>query len=482
MGSVISNFQRLFTCLVVVSFINYLPLFQNGQIKLSECHDVRGYYSEFYEDEKGLLLAALNHQSQQFSKNRVIHNAKFGLGHRLSKISNAWHLAKSLNVTRLELQWKDCQGIANIFPRLFGSEYIDVTGVNGTENHNSNNNSKSILISNDVSGYYAASTYKSHQVPFSAKVYKGENSPWLNKLDSDLELCKILRQRFVGKKDVNRFMEKHDFLGHFVVGLHLRLGNSEPGHFATSERGGSGEQEEFVQNMLDLLRYFLESVQKSHPERFTNCKQSLPKKKPLIFLATDTPKFIPFIVTYTRLWGVQTVVMEQMRLDEGTTWYKLKKGEECLQGWHEMILDTMLLSSSDVLISPKYSTFAQILPLPLVFDHGGVLGPHFCEMSESARAMTCLEDKNTWLWRDNEEKMFHYSLLNEDKLDLPVVHALTTHLPDVELSPHYADAKNFIEKEDVGTLTNISYGAEFDPKYRWEVACPDCTDFTFSEN
>mmetsp|Transcript_15471 Transcript_15471/g.32715 ORF Transcript_15471/g.32715 Transcript_15471/m.32715 type:complete len:518 (+) Transcript_15471:100-1653(+) len=514
-----ASFQRrLLTCLIVVCCLVYQLAFV-GDIHThtrssSACHSVdatgdvgsnsnrqpswssssSSYYPEF--DEHGGQLKSNSTFEFRFS-NKVVHVAKFGLGHRLSKVGCAWHLAKSLNVTRLELKWNDCRGIDNIFPLLFGSDHVDVPGTEelALEANRTGNINKSLRITNDVDGYYGANNYKWHRVPLSADVYKGEHSPWLEKLDSELQLFKMLRRRFAGKEDAIRFMEEHNFRDRFVIGVHLRLGNDEPLNFVSSGRGVD-DQLEFVHNMLDLLRSFLERLQRSHPERFRTCEGR--PRRPLIFLATDSPKFIPVIVDDTRLWtfndtalwgvndtsrlgSVQTVVMEQLRVDEGVTFYKLTQGEECLRGWREMILDSILLSFSDVLISPRHSSFAQILPVPLVFDRGGgVPGPHFCEMSGSARTMVCLEDMRTWLFRDDKEKMFHYSILNDDdESEPPVVHTLLTHIPDVEVSPHYAEAKKYMEQEDTA-LTSMEYGAEFSPKYRWRLACPGCTDFTFT--
>jgi hypothetical protein len=141
----------------------------------------------------------------------------------------------------------------------------------------------------------------------------------MEKLASDVEFYRILLRRFVLRKELQQFMEEHHFQDHFVLGVHLRLGNGERQHFLQAKRG-VGNEFVFVSNLIELLRQFLLSIQASHPERFavtspTNCL--LPnKKRPLIFLATDSAKHIPFIMDAARLIGVETVVLPQVRSEK----------------------------------------------------------------------------------------------------------------------------------------------------------------------
>jgi len=452
-------------------------------------------YSYYPEFEESFTPSINNNSANELNfTNKVIHRAQFGLGHRLDKISNAWHLTKALNLTRMELIWRDCSGEGNIFPHLFGSDHIDVPGseraamgANALRNVH-----KNIYATNDVAGYYGGQNFKDHQVPLSEQVYKGDDSPFLEKQDSDLQLFQILRQRFVGKEDAIRFMEEHNFRDHFVVGLHLRLGNDEPSHFTTSGRGVEN-QLEFVYNLIDLIRSFLESLQISHPERFVNnevgggdcppSSSSWKTKPPLIFLATDSPKFIPIIANDTSLFGVKTIAMPQIRVETGVTFYQLKAGAKCLRGWQEMFMDSMLLSFSDVLIAARYSSFTQILPMTLVFDRGSKNhGPRFCEVSDTAKRMTCLEDVRTWLFRDNAQKMFSYSIDGENVTVDAVVHRLGTHFPDVVVPDKYSMAASFLDSSKTVDRRHggMVYGPTFDPKYRGKLACPGCVDFIFT--
>lgn len=198
-----------------------------------------------------------------------------------------------------------------------------------------------------------------------------------------MELYRILLRRFVGKGQVMHFMSANKFKEHFVIGLHLRLGNGEKSHFEMAGRGVKNELE-FVHNLLDLLKKFVKALQDSHPQRFTSdeCSQSTQSKEPLIFLATDSPKYIPLVSNYTKQFGIETVVMPQIRVEKGVT-FTTKGGAKCAKGWYDMMLDDILLSFSDVLVAARHSTFTQSMPMPLVFDrNSGIGGPHFCEVND----------------------------------------------------------------------------------------------------
>ena len=416
--------------------------------------------------------------------NNLLHDAEFGLGHRLTKMSSAWHLTKALNLTRMEFRWVSCAGYPSIFPRLFGSSFIDVPGTEEaavTANAAGNVN-KTVVIVNDVSGYYSGKNYKHHKVEFP------HNSPFLDKLESDLEFYKLLRAKFNGRRNVTKFMQEYRFKEHFVIGLHLRLGNGEEFHFVESGRNVSNEYE-FTYNLIDLIRSFLEKVEKTHPERFRNeyereggCLPYHKRKTPLLFLATDSPKFIPIIGNMTQSFGVETIVFPQLRLESGVTLSLSKKGKKCIHGWQCMIFDQILLSYSDVLIAARPSTFTQTLPMSLVFDHGDSRsnsGPHFCEVSDSALTMVCLEDVRTWLFREDTSKMFTYWISSVIPME-SVNHDLSVHLPDNIVSNEQSRAEKFLlNQSETGKFHYRGEGQVFDPKYRNEAPCPKCEEFTF---
>ena len=451
---------------------NQINIIDNKTCKLPA--NISHSYLKF--DEISNTTTSITSQ-QTIQTNKLVHHAMFGLGHRFAKMSCAWHLTKSLNLTQMQLSWTtDCDNdesgeVVNIFSKLFGNDIIHVTNTNKQQELDLGASrlsmGKIISVSNDVDGYLLASNYIIHQIPITQHNIDSFNE----KLSSDLELFKILRSRFVGKNDMIQFIEKHNFANHFVVGLHIRLGNGEGFNFDARGRA-VGDEWKFIYNLIDLMRHFLERIQVTHSDRFVGDDGCT--KTPLIFLATDTPKFIPHILNDTSL---PVVIMDQIRVDKGVTYGRGKlHGQNCIKGWYDMILDNMTLGLSDILISARHSSFTQILPLSLLFDRGpNNRGPHYCEVSDTAETMTCLEDYNTWLYRDDPNKTFNYAINNAANSKEVVHGSMQVHLPDVDISDEYIKAKSFLSRE--GGKKEMKFGARFNQKYRWKPACPECTDF-----
>lgn len=109
--------------------------------------------------------------------------------------------------------------------------------------------------------------------------------------------------------------------------------------------------------------------------------------------------------------------------------------------------------------------------------------------------MTCLEDMRTWIFRDNPSKTFTYS--TEDANDVQeVIHHMTVHYPDVELSDAFFAAVQFLNASQTEPISNrgwyrvqqsskMTYGDDslswFDRKYRDKAeSCTTCTHFTFA--
>ena len=150
-------------------------------------------------------------------------------------------------------------------------------------------------------------------------------------------------------------------------------------------------------NLLDLLKKFVKALQTSHTQRFRpdECSQSTQRRVPLIFLATDSPKYIPLVANYTRQFGIETILMPQVRIEKGVT-FTIRGGAKCAKGWYDMMLDDILLSFSDVLVAARHSTFTQSMPMPLVFDrNSGMSGPHFCEVNDEGMTFSWHVHRNT---------------------------------------------------------------------------------------
>jgi hypothetical protein len=283
---------------------------------------------------------------------------------------------------------------------------------------------------------------------------------------------------------------------------------------------------EFVHNLLDLLKIFVTDLQTSHPQRFVvdKCSSSIERKVPMFFLATDSPKYIPIISSYTKQFGIETIVMPQDRVEKGVT-FTIKQGQKCPKGWYDMLLDDIILSFSDTLVAARHSTFTQSMPMPLMFDGAsikGIRGPIFCEVGDHGasihkitatsglftcqvnslsylifylgKTMSCLEDMQTWLFRDNPSKTFTYST-DDDVNVQEVIHHMTVHFPDVELPDAFSAAVDFLNPPSrlgaetkggwygVKPRNTMTYGADslswFDKKFRGRTeSCPTCTYFT----
>jgi len=220
---------------------------------------------------------------------------------------------------------------------------------------------------------------------------------------------------------------------------------------------------------MDLVKIYVRMMKILHKERFVH-------RTPLIFFATDTQRLIPEMEKVSEAFGVKTVTMPQIRVEKGATYKQLAGREkECLEGWKDMVNDMMILSHSDVIIAARPSAFTQSLPLSRVFDkHKGEEGPHFCEVDEKGAHMTCIDDKKTWIFRDDESKIIPISkgkglnALFESSTD-QVFHPLMVQFPDVTLPEQFTDAKKFLHTQRTEKQADIlkhMYGEKaIFPKY-----------------
>ena len=414
------------------------------------------------------------------ASNRIVYVGNFGLGHRLSKMAAAYHLAQRLKVV-LEAQWGLCAadettlgaGIP-IFDYLFGGNIlvpIQDASFSMTPLYRDNNPQlpvqKRLWIKNDCHGYYAGQNFKNARQPIPESYTHDHNpgfdvqnqsynvSPFFDKMDSDGRLFQELQDRFLetqkGRQQqqsnnhtvtVQDFMHQHRFSEHTVIGLHVRAGNGEQAHFIEANRGVDNH-DDFMDNLVALLQRFLER------------RSNHITKPPLIFLATDTPSVIPFIRRETQAWNVPVPVVTfpqpQLPPSTGVTFSQMKKGQTCLDAWEAMMSDTILLGHTDVLVAAMRSSFTQIMPMSMIFQRHGKAGgepflspvpttltPRFCELSESGRSMTCVDNREAWLFRD-ETKEWILSLDNTDTEYqngngglTRVVHKVMVHFPDVD--------------------------------------------------
>jgi len=378
--------------------------------------------------------------------NRLVHVSRFGLGHRLLRDASAYHLAKSLDLGRMKLQWGSCSKDTNwkgkehhdefgIFQYLFGNDLWNVPTSSSPAREG-----KKVIVRNDVYGYVPGEIYKAYGLPIQSDVYKSDEGPFLSKLASDSEFFDKLVGDYQFSDRVEAFMEEHDFANHEVIGIHLLAGNGEKKRTIEDER-------KFMNNLVYLVEQYVRLMKMLYHDRFA-------RRKPLIFLATDTPRLIPEVMEATEAFGVKTVHLEQIRLqdDEGVTFRALAGQEhKCLEGWQAVMTDMILLANADCVIAARPTAITQSLPLARVFDrHEGEVGPHYCEVSDDGNGMSCFEDKKTWLFRDDFSKIVPInrgSGLNGlyDEKAPQVHHTLLVGLPDVETPPEFAKAKTFLD-------------------------------------
>jgi hypothetical protein len=484
------------------------------------------------EQEKTFVMDNANDHDRM---DRVIHVGMFGLGHRLSKLAAAHHLAERLGASVstalvLEVRWNDCDGDGgdaknNIFRRLFaGSNEIPILRGNHQDDNvqprsrsQSRRGGKTILVRNDVHGYYAGQAYKNFQIPIDDD---STLLAWRDKLESDRRLFLHLRERFMTSAAVGHnnnsssssssthgailrdFQKRHMWEEHHVIGVHIRAGNGETGHFADAQRAMMtttlDHSDNFHNNSTMVIPRLLEQL-------MDQLSSSQKINKPfLIFVATDTVEWVEWL--QTALLHVNVISFPQPRVDRGkgvsfSQWKGVvdsgtrtitdadadpdneadPPADRCYAGWVAAATDMFLLAATDTLVATTRSTFTQILPLALVLTPGGGQGT-FCEirtvtttntnttaattttttrgLHDHHHRMACFTDLYQWLWGNDTDGS----------------HKVMVHLPDVaEKSDRiFDDAQQFL----VGTTTPPDdgannddwrlyyYGRKYNPRYR----------------
>jgi hypothetical protein len=299
-------------------------------------------------------------------KSSVDYMACCGLGHRISRLSEASYLAKQLNFG-LRSFWGYCD-TTGVFHYLFGQQPLEEL-VNVTDTH------RFARIHNDVPEF----------TKLIRKGSDGECQCSFDKAEEDVRFYQSMRKRFRLKDQVEAFRRKH-FLNKnvTVVGMHIRAGNGEDGDFSKRRRG-IGNVDEWLQNVVDRL-------------------VSANWGPSVLFLATDTPPMIDKLREL--LNGTMTVVsFEQTRAEHGTgvlfgeRGKVVVAGEKCLEGWENSLVDMILLSHADVVIAARPSSFSQSMPMSLVLatskESRTAMHP-YCELNPTGTEMLCYESFRSW--------------------------------------------------------------------------------------
>jgi hypothetical protein len=210
-------------------------------------------------------------------------------------------------------------------------------------------------------------------------------------------------------------------------------------------------------------------------------------------LATDTPTVIPIIENAAKAWGIPVVTFPQPQLppSAGVTYSAVKVGQPCLLAWRAMMADSVLLSHVDVLIAGMRSSFTQIMPMSMVLNdisslkneiqlQSTTIMPRFCEVSSTGLAMTCVQDRQSWMVRNATNQWTLTVDNNQDTADgthpynsSPVIHKMVVHLPDVDddVETRLERSLSFFHNSgQTGESLSMAWGEKLiDLKYRQRV-------------
>ena len=333
----------------------------------------------------------------------INHKAVSGLGHRLGRLSNAFHLSKALNLSRLSVDWSSCAS-EPIFDHLFGKGPLVVLSptqplfpfLHSTDGR---------LIHRDA----RSKVEFVNNVPYYSRAFKRRDivsltnmtPPFYGKVESDIEMYRQLLALFRFRGRVQTFIQANNFSDHTLLGLHVRAGNGETGDFTKKNRGFS-DLDRWLTNITDLVSGYSQSEVFPRP--------------PMIFLSTDTFEVISKVKDAFSKYGIPVTFAPQDWVPSGKgvsyAYNSRLNISSCLQGWVSQFMDMMLLSESDIVIAAKYSSFTQTLPLSIMFHKAAssptesslVVHPRFCEIAADGDVMSCYDNFRDWIMKIKESR------------------------------------------------------------------------------
>lgn len=202
---------------------------------------------------------------------------------------------------------------------------------------------------------------------------------------------------------VKLVMEETKFQQHTVFGLHIRAGNGETGGFVTQRRTIK-DLDNWMNNVIEVLCDYAQQN-----------SQYFNEYPLMIFLATDTAYVVPKIRSLSNeKCRIPVVSADQAYPEEGEGVSFLAYGgqrvnqKKCLNGWRDMVLDMYMMTQCNTVIAGTYSSFTQTAPLSYVFrkakmyNHGmtnsSTIHPHyFCEMGRNGDRMDCFDKLRSWI-------------------------------------------------------------------------------------
>jgi hypothetical protein len=297
------------------------------------------------------------------------YSACCGLGHRLARQAGAYHASHRIGY-QLQVDWGKC-GERDIFSTMFREE---TEAELATYVHSVN---QSFVAANEVPGTYHANK---------------NCAP--DELETNYKFYNELRGRFLGQDKLDNFVQQH-LHNKFSLGIHIRDGNGEKGDFAKKKRQIKVSPEEWTERVAKKIVKIV--------ERAKNHTIDLPS--PVLFIASDNPRYTGIFRAQLEKEGIPVVHWEQEHPAEGTGVFmgqSQQEGydqEQCLQKWMDMLLDMLLLGSTDVLIVGQYSSFSQTMPMHLALGkplEQRKVEKTFCEVLNEGTDMDCHKDQMEW--------------------------------------------------------------------------------------
>jgi len=302
-----------------------------------------------------------------------------GLGHRLSRMADAAYVAKRFNFS-LRTFWGRCNHVEvynHLFEKPQPEDFPLVT-----------NQHEFLRIDNgifDISTWHRDTT-----------IIGNESCQHDDKIASDFEFYSRLRRKFRMREKVESF-RKDNFEGFTVIGIHIRAGNGETGHFVAANRA------------IDNLEVWISNVSQTLIE-FTN--RTKMAKPPLLFIATDTTSIVGnFSQELKGVMSVKELPQIRKREGEGVQFGQQgkieKSGDACLSGWESVVMDMILLSYADVVIAARYSSMTQTMPMSLALGQTQRIMEHsFCEMDQPGSSMRCYKNIREWYCHPQTSNVF----------------------------------------------------------------------------
>lgn len=344
---------------IIVNHSSFLSLNQ------SSTRENRAWLNKSFTEGNGYMR--FQHVENSTERNTVRYRSCCGLGHRLTRLEDAAHVAM-LYQAELHIEWADCGG--NTFQQLFGSKPF-LLGQAASIPHDDPVKYQ-WTFGNDVPGCYKIPQVYPEDKHLCRSIVEG-------KIQSSPKLYQELMDRYIYREKIQNFVQEH-FAGKLAIGMHVRAGNNETGDFTRKNRQ-IPDMNAFVKLNADRVRSMM-----------------IPNKPAVLFIATDTHSYIAAF--RNELVDTMPVVeLEQPRAQDGAGVFfgehgaPKPKGDECLAGWNAALQDMMLLASADIVFAPAYSSFTRTMPRVLALTRlNRIADDAFCEVwKRGDRGMVCYQ-------------------------------------------------------------------------------------------